>query len=147
MVFGGSADGLSTNKLLQLNHDTLWSGRPRNGNSLDAKSYLADVRRAVLEDHNYHLADEICHKMQGAFMEGYQPLGNLRMAFVHTDRPAGYRRDLNLDTACASVQYAVGDVHYLRESFVSAPDNVIVLRASASRPGMLNCTVSLDGDL
>ncbi len=34
---------------LQLNEGTLWSGLPVDGNNLDARNYLAMVRRAVLE--------------------------------------------------------------------------------------------------
>jgi len=78
MVFGGS-DGSLANELLQLNDDTLWSGFPKDGNNRDASKYLADVRHAVLEEKNYHLADTICRKMQGKFAEAYQPLGNLHI--------------------------------------------------------------------
>jgi len=64
---------------LQLNEDTLWSGLPVDGNNLDAKNHLSDVRRAVLEQKDYHLADELCRKMQGLFAEAYQPIGNLHI--------------------------------------------------------------------
>src|SRR3984957_18562419 len=45
---------------LQLNEDTLWSGLPVDGNNLDAKNYLPAVRRAVLEQKDYHQADQLC---------------------------------------------------------------------------------------
>src|SRR5882724_8528053 len=125
MIFGGGVDGAVAKELLQLNEDTLWSGQPRDGNNPDAKNHLADVRRAVLEQQDYHLADQICRKMQGRFAEAYQPLGNLRL-------------ELDLDTACAGMQYTVGDVRFEREVFVSAPDQVVVLRVTASKPGQLN---------
>jgi len=147
MVFGGGAQGCPSDEFLQLNHDTLWSGQPRSSNNPDARKYLPDVRQAVLVDKNYHLADKLCQKMQGPFMEGYQPLGNLRISFSHADVPTDYRRELNLDTACARTEYISGNTRYLREAFVSAPDNAIVLQASASKPGMLHCTISLDADL
>src|SRR6202451_1074870 len=39
---------------LQLNEYTLWSGLPLDGNNLDARDYLPAVRRAVLEQKDYH---------------------------------------------------------------------------------------------
>ena len=57
---------------LQLNADTLWSGMPVDGNNLQAKEFLPEVRRAVLEEKDYHKADQLCQKMQGLFAEAYQ---------------------------------------------------------------------------
>ena len=71
---------------LQLNEDTLWSGLPVDGNNLDAKNYLPAVRRAVLEQKDYHLADQLCRKMQGLFAEAYQPIGSLHVDCTHPGR-------------------------------------------------------------
>jgi alpha-L-fucosidase 2 len=147
MVFGGGEDGAADKELLQFNEDTLWSGKARDGNNRDAKKYLADVRHAVLEQQDYHLADVICKKMQGLFAEAYQPVGNLRINFNHIGAITGYRRELDLDSACARTLYYVGNTRFEREVFVSAPHQVLVLHVSASRPQELHCTVSLDGPL
>ena len=147
MVFGGGEDSAPANEFLQLNEDTLWSGKPRNGNNPDAKNHLADVRRAVLKEQDYHLADRICQKMQGLFAEAYQPLGNLRVNFAHAQPVANYRRELNLDIACTRTSYTVGDVRFEREAFVSGHDQVLVFRAVASQAHQLHCIISLDGPL
>src|SRR5438270_12743034 len=57
MVFGGGKDGNPQREFIALNEDTLWSGMPRDGNNPDAKNHLAEVRRAVLEKADYHLAE------------------------------------------------------------------------------------------
>ncbi len=147
MVFGGGANGNPSQELLQLNEDTLWSGKPQDGNNRDAKNHLANVRRAVLEQQNYHLADEICQKMQGLFAEAYQPLADLHLDFAQPGAVTRYRRELNLDTACARTSYAVGDVEFTREVFVSAPAQVLVVRAEASTPHALHCKISLSSKL
>jgi alpha-L-fucosidase 2 len=147
MVYGGGEDGDFSKELLQFNEDTLWSGQPRDGNNLDAKNHLAAVRRAVLEQKDYHLADKICQKMQGLFAESYQPLGNLRVDLTHAGSANNYRRQLDLDTACATTSYEVNGVRFQREAFVSAPDQVLALRVTASKPHQLNGTISLDGPL
>jgi alpha-L-fucosidase 2 len=147
MVFGGGDDGALNKELLQFNEDTLWSGQPRDGNNLDAKNYLAGIRAAVLEQKNYHLADQLCRKMQGLFAESYQPCVNLRIDLTHSAPATNYRRQLDLDTAITTTTYEVDGVQFRREAFVSAPDQALILRVSASRPHQLNATLTLDSPL
>jgi alpha-L-fucosidase 2 len=132
---------------LQLNEDTLWSGLPVDGNKLDAKDYLPEVRKAVLEQKDYHLADQLCHKMQGLFAEAYQPIGSLHVDCTHSGPVTDYRRELDLASAVTATRYKVGDVALERTAFSSAPDQAIVLRLSASKPGQLNATIWMDGAL
>ena len=132
---------------LQLNEDTLWSGLPVDGNNLDAKNYLPAVRRAVLEQKDYHLADQLCRKMQGLFAEAYQPIGSLHVDCIHPGPVTDYRRELDLASAVATTHYSVEDVEFERAAFSSAPDQAIVLRVSAGRPGQLNATLWMDGPL
>jgi alpha-L-fucosidase 2 len=132
---------------LQLNEDTLWSGQPADGNNLDAKNHLSDVRRAVLEQKDYHLADQLCRKMQGRFAEAYQVMGSLHVDCTHTGAVTGYRRELDLQSAVASTRYKVGNVEFERSAFSSAPDQAIVLCLSSSKPGELNAAVWMDGAL
>lgn len=147
MVFGGGEDGSSASEVLQLNVDTLWSGKPRDGNNRDARRYLGDIRRAVLEKQDYHAADQLCKKMQGLFAEAYQPLGNLRFHFTHSGTVTGYRRELDLDAACARTSYHADNTRFERQAFASAPDQVIVIYVTASAPGQINCRISLDSPL
>jgi alpha-L-fucosidase 2 len=132
---------------LQLNEDTLWSGLPVDGNKLDAKEYLPAVRRAVLEGQDYHLADQICRKMHGLFAEAYQPIGSLHVDCTHQDAVTEYRRELDLASAVTVTRYKAGDVQFERTAFSSAPDQAIVLRVSAGKPGQLNATIWMDGAL
>ena len=117
MVFGGGEDGSPAKELLQFNEDTLWSGKPTDGNNRDAKNYLDPIRQAVLNEQDYHKADELCCKMQGLFAEAYQPAGNLRLEFTHPGAVTDYRRELNLDTACARTSYSVSGVQFDRLAF------------------------------
>ena len=147
MVYGGGEDSAPHKEFLQFNEDTLWSGQPRDGNNSEAPKYLPQVRAAVLEQQNYHLADQLCHKMQGLFAESYQPLGNLRLELTHPATPQNYRRQLDLDTAIATTTYEVAGAQFHREAFVSAPGQAIVLRVTASKPHQLNATLTLDSPL
>jgi alpha-L-fucosidase 2 len=121
MVFGGVKS-----ERLQLNHDSLWSGKPKDWNNPEAKTHLAEVRRLVLEEENYHAADALCRKMQGPYNEAYQPLGNLHIEFDNEGEPSGYRRELDLDSGIARVAFG----SQTREVLSSFPDQVIAMRLS-----------------
>ncbi len=142
MVFGG----IETERL-QLNEDTLWSGHPREWNNPDARQHLSEIRRLVLEDENYVAADHVCKKMQGPYNQSYVPLGDLKIEFGGGGAATAYRRELNLDTAVSRVTYRSGDAEFTREVFASAPDQVIVVRLTASQSGRLSFTVALDSPL
>lgn len=147
MVFGGGADGTLAKEFLQVNEDTLWSGKPQDGNNREASQYLPAIRKAVLEQGDYHQADRLCQKMQGLFAEAYQPLANIAIEFQHRGEPEQYRRELNLDTACARTTYSIGPIEFEGLAFASAPDQVLVYRATASVPGKLDCEIALSSPL
>jgi alpha-L-fucosidase 2 len=109
-----------------------------------AKQYLPVVRRLVLEDANYTEADRTCQKMQGPFNESYQPMADCHLEFDHGDGIKAYSRSLDLDTAITAVRYEADGVLITREAFVSAPDQLIALRISASKSAGLSFSVSLD---
>jgi alpha-L-fucosidase 2 len=132
---------------LVLNSGTLWSGQPFDGNNLEAKQYLPAIRKAVFEQKDYHLADHLCHKLQGLFGEAFQTPGTLHIDCAHSGKPTGYRRELDLQTAVATTSYKVNGVTFDRQVFSSAPDQAIVLRLNASQPEELNATVWMNGAL
>jgi alpha-L-fucosidase 2 len=141
MVFGGVAD-----ERVQLNEDTFWSGGPYESTNPDALRYLPQVRQ-LINDGKYadamQLADE--HLMgRPLYLQAYQPLGDLRLAFAGQDEPTDYRRELNLDTAVLTVTYTIGPRRFTREYFSSAADNVIVARITCDQPSQVSFTAQLD---
>jgi alpha-L-fucosidase 2 len=132
---------------LTLNEDTLWSGWPQDGNNKDAPRFLTQIREAVLKDADYHRADQLCQHMQGRFSEAYQPAGVLHVDLKHAGKVEQYIRELDLSQAVAKTRYTVSGVTYERTAFASAPDQAIVLRLTASKPGALSATVWMDGAL
>ncbi|MFD0696654.1 glycoside hydrolase N-terminal domain-containing protein [Paenibacillus sp. GCM10027628] len=129
---------------LQLNEDTLWSGRgPKDGNNQNAKVVLAEVRRLIAAG-KYEEADKKSKEMMGPYNQSYMPLGDLYLKFRHGGVVRAYERSLDLTDAITRVEYRVGDIVYTREMFASYPDQVIVIRLEASCPGALNFTARLD---
>ena len=80
-------------------------------------------------------------------MGKYQNFGDLWIAFDTEPQPApaGYRRQLDLATGLHTVSYTSGGVAYTRETFASAPDNVIVMRLTATGKNALSGKVKLVG--
>ncbi|KAM1106412.1 hypothetical protein ACFX13_003334 [Malus domestica] len=144
MVWGGVAS-----ETLQLNEDTLWTGNPGNYTNPKAPEVLTEVRKLV-DDGKYVEATEAAVELSGEASAVYQPLGDINLEFgdshLKYDEET-YSRELDLDTATARIQYSVGDVEYTREHFSSYPNQVIVTKISASKPGSLSFTVSLDSKL
>src|ERR1044072_943816 len=153
MIFGGPA-----NEQLQLNEDTLYAGSPYDPNNPEALKALAEARRLIFEG-KYKEA----HELVGAKMMAnpikqmpYEPVGDLKLSFPSHDNFTNYRRQLDLNTAIATVSYKVGPTTFKREVFVSPVDQVIVVKLTADTPRSLNfsatfetpqkATVSTDGN-
>lgn len=144
--FGAMIRGGTVREVLDLNHDTLWSGQPKPAPEPRSPDLLAQMRRRVFAG-DYHGADAFSRSMQGPYSESYQPLGELVLDLRHGAAATGYRRTLDLDSACARVAYRVGDANYVREAFVSHPDDLLVLRLTTDQPGALGVRLSLSTKL
>lgn len=138
MVFGGIKQ-----ERIQLNEDTLWSGYPRDTNNYDAINHLAEARQLVFEK-RYVEAQQLIEKtMLGTWNESYQPLGELYIDFENMDEVEEYYRDLNLETATATVKYKHNGVNYLRQVFCSAVDQILAVRLTSDKPGEISLTTYL----
>ncbi len=136
MIFGNPKE-----ELIQLNEETLWSGGPVNTNPNPmATEYLPQIRAALFRE-EYQKAEELTQKMQGLFTESYEPLGDLLIKHTFQGEPTAYYRDLNISNAIASTQFTVNGVKYTREHFVSAPQQLMIIRLTASQKGALNFTI------
>jgi len=144
---GAMVFGTVLQERIALNEDTLWSGGPSDWNNPDAKNHLPVIRKLILEQRDYQGADHECRKMQGPYNQAYQPVGDLLIEFEHRDTVENYRRELNLDTATATVMYEVGGTIFTREVFASMPNQVVAVRLSSSQPGQLNCKIRLASQL
>lgn len=143
MLFGGV-----TTERLQLNDDTLWSGGPVRPITPPPATLLPEVRRAVAEG-SFQDADTLCKQFQGHYTQAYLPMGDLFLEFdtPTANQPEEYTRSLDLDSAIATTRYRLGDTAFTREVFVSAPDQVLVVRLTCDKPGGLSLTARLSSQL
>ena len=140
MVFGAV-----DKECIQLNEDTLWAGGPYDPSSPTALEALPEARRFIFAG-EYGAAQKLVGERMMARplrQMPYQPVGDLWLKFADVQTVSNYRRDLNLDTAVARVEYNVDDVHYRREVFTSPVDQVLVIRLTADQPGRISFTASI----
>ncbi|MDG0811964.1 glycoside hydrolase family 95 protein [Cohnella rhizosphaerae] len=141
MVFGDPR-----RERLMLNEDTLWSGEPADTNNHGALPHLARCRELIAEG-KYWEAQQLAEaNMLSVDTEAYQPLGNLLIDVdaLLPEAPSGYVRQLDLSQALHTVSYDEDGVAFSRETFVSATEKALVVRLTASRPGALGFTASLE---
>jgi alpha-L-fucosidase 2 len=141
MIFGGVA-----RERLQLNEDTLYAGGPYDPSDPGARDALPRVRELIAQG-KYAEAQSLANeKMMGRplRMPSYQTVGDLVLNFAASSFAEGYRRDLDLDTAVAGVEFRQGGVTYRREMFASATDQVIAVRIRADREGAVNLRASFE---
>jgi alpha-L-fucosidase 2 len=125
---------------IQLNEDTIWSGDKHDRSNPDAAKSVPEIRRLLMEGHPAQaqaLADRTMISIPKA-LPVYQTMGDLWLDFGEVPESSDYRRELNLDTGIASVQYTAGGVRYIREVFASAPCRCIVVRLTADKPGSIS---------
>ncbi len=146
MVFGGVDQ-----ERIQFNHDTLFNGQPHDYVHKGAVEHLPAIRKLLFEgrqDEAHALANQefmsVGHEGSNR-QRAYQPFGDLLLSFdaFKEKTPDTYRRELDIDNAITSVTFELDGTTFHREVFASFPDNVIVVRLSANRPGAINGTATL----
>lgn len=143
MVFGGTSA-----ERIALNEITLWAGQPDPDQEIACgKEKLAEIRQLFFEgkiQEGNTLAYRYLSGKPNSFGT-HIPLGELLLDFGHDfSLVSDYRRCLNLENAVALVEYSFQGVHFSREYFCSNPDQVIVIRLSASRAKQLSVGIKLD---
>ena len=141
---GAMVFGRPHNERIQLNEGTLWAGGPYDPVNPDAKGALPEVRSLVNQGKYRDAASLISAKVMAKPLgqAPYQTVGDLLLDFPHQE-PVNYRRELDLESATTFVSYYSGGVQFVREVFASAPDNVIVVRISADKPGALSFSAGM----
>lgn len=134
MVYGG----IVTDSLL-LNEKTVWTGYANDRDNAKGASALAGIRTMFFNGDFAGGQTAVNNNMMGPDYSGdgkyaNQPLGKLYITHDgHTTiNTSNYRRELNLATAIASVNYDIDETSYKREFLSTAVDNVIAVKYTAS---------------
>jgi alpha-L-fucosidase 2 len=138
MVFGNPEK-----EHLQLNEETVWAGGPHNNINPESKPYIAEVRNLLFAG-EYRKAQDLADEFIKNPVNGmpYQPAADIFVLFPDHRDYTDYYRDLDISNAKATVSYSIDDIQYKREFFASFTDQVIIIRFTASQPGMISCMIT-----
>ncbi|MCF0167754.1 MAG: glycoside hydrolase family 95 protein, partial [Bacteroidales bacterium] len=131
---------------IQLNEESLWAGCKTEADA-DAAKYIPEIQRLLLDGKILEGRDLARAKLMGPVVgvRSYQSFGELKIQFNGMDDedhiPSYYRRELDLSTGIAKTVFTYDGVTYTREVFASAPDDILVVRFTADKPGALNFRV------
>ncbi|MFY0254104.1 glycosyl hydrolase family 95 catalytic domain-containing protein [Chitinophaga sp. 30R24] len=151
MVFGNP----NTERIV-LNEISLWSGGVQDADNKEAGSYLPQIRQLLLDGDNIAAQKMlqqyfVCQGAGSGNGNGanvkfgcYQTLGDLFIQWHDTMSDIhNYQRLLRIDSAIGTVSWERNGVGFWEEVLVSAPQQVIVVRLLASKPGSLYFTTRL----
>lgn len=130
---------------IQLNEETIWAGQPNNNANPEALEWIPKIRQLVFEGKYREAQDMATAHVKSKTNQGmpYQPFGDLRITFPGHTRYENYYRELSLDSARTVVKYKVDGVNFTRETFTSFPDQVVITRITADKPGSVTFNASL----
>jgi alpha-L-fucosidase 2 len=141
MIYGNPA-----NEIISLNENTLWAGSPNRNDNPNAKEALPEVRKLIFEG-KYKEAQDLVNKSiisKTSHGMAYQTVGNLKLTFPGHENFTNYYRELDLEKAVASSRYELNGVKYQTSVFSSFPDQVIVVKIKANKPGSVTFSATLD---
>nr|WP_197718724.1 glycoside hydrolase family 95 protein [Pedobacter schmidteae] len=152
MVFGNP-----NRERIVLNENSMWSGGVENPNRTDALAYLGQIQELLKEGKN-KAAQELLQKYfisagkgsgsgKGANVKYgcYQILSDLLIKWKDTATSvSSYKRTLHLDKARSITEWSRSGVRFTEEVMVSAPQQAILIRLTASKAYALNFELQLD---
>lgn len=119
---------------LQLNEDSVWYGGHVDRNNPDALRNLPKIRELIMKGFIPEAEELMTYALSGIpqSQKPYQSLGDLTLRFKGLEGGgANYKRCLSLDNAIHTMQFRAGEGEYKRETFLSAPDDAMVMRITA----------------
>ena len=116
---------------IQLNEDSVWYGGFVDRNNPDALKHLPHIRELIINGQIPQAQERMIYALSGIpqSQKPYQSLGDLSLSFKGLDgSKTDYVRCLSLDDAIHTMQVKIGENVYQREMFLSAVDDVMVMR-------------------
>ncbi|MCH5269205.1 MAG: glycoside hydrolase family 95 protein [Lachnospiraceae bacterium] len=130
MIFGDPV-----NEQIQVNEDSMWYGGPVDRINPDTKEYLPKIRELILKGEIRKAERLMKMAMSGCpdSAHPYQTLGNIHFLFENIGEVSSYERSLDLERAVYKSSFTADGISYSRELFISAPDDVMVMRLTADQ--------------
>jgi len=120
--FGGMVFGRPQEEMIQINEDSVWSGKKLDRINPDAKEKLPQIRRLIREGKIAQAQELTMYALSGVpnSQRSYQTAGECYIQLHGLGEITEYQRELDLEEGIARVQFASDGVTYQKEVLVSA---------------------------
>jgi alpha-L-fucosidase 2 len=132
-------------ELIQISEETLWTNRAMLAE--DGARMKEQIPRLwkLLDDRHFEKANELVETY--CFDDRPQLrvdlMADMRLTFPDHSHFDDYRRELDMRSAVARLSYTNRGARFIRESFISAVDQVMVIRVTCDMPGRISCNLAL----
>jgi alpha-L-fucosidase 2 len=157
MVYGGVE-----REIIQLNEESIWSGRRQDADNPESLAHLAEIRGQLFA-RNYYEAEQLCKKYLVCKGEGapevgggqldygtFETAGELEIDFGTVEQVFDYTRELDLRHGIARTAYRrdtyrfTEKLHaFTQETFIPAEEDVVVTRIRCERPESVRLAAGL----
>ena len=128
---------------IQLNDDSLWPKDLGWDHPRGTPDDLAQIRSLLVKGDIQTVDSLLVEKFsRKTVVRSHQTLGDLSINLNHNEI-SEYKRSLNLNEAVATVTYNSDGHKVTQSAFVSAPDQVIVIKLKSSHPNGLSGNIQL----
>ena len=128
---------------IQLNDDSLWPNDLGWDHPSGTPDDLAQIRSLLIKGDIQTVDSLLVEKFsRKTVVRSHQTLGDLTIKLNH-NKISDYKRSLNLNEAVATVTYKSDGNKVTQSAFVSAPDQVIVIKLKSSHPNGLSGNIQL----
>lgn len=144
---GGMYFGDPYSDRLQFNDDTYYTGGPYSTVVKGGYKHLPEIRQLLFDGKVVEAHHLFARYLLGSPVEQmkYQNMGNVVLNFENKGEISDYKRELNLETGITGITYMQDGIKYKREVFASYPDQAIIMKISADKPGAISFNCQLRG--
>jgi alpha-L-fucosidase 2 len=140
MCFGGI--GTET---FQINEESLWAGSQINPVAENYYNNLKKIQEMVFAG-DYAKAHDFgvdSMTIMPTSFRSFEPFADLVIDFGDQGTVSGYKRELDLSSGICRISYTAGGTDIVRESFISAVDDVLAIRIHSTGKEGINCTIRM----
>lgn len=128
---------------LEINEESLWSGRQLVENYISSPENLSEIRELLFRE-KFQEAAALCERTLLASpprVRSFESFGEIFIDFFDKGEYSEYRKKLELSTAITSVNYKKGGLSYASESFISEKYDCLIYRIVCD--GEFSCAVTM----
>lgn len=143
---GAMIYGQAGQEHIQVNEESMWYGGKTDRNNPDARQFLPLIRELIFKKEIARAERLMKLALSGCpnSMHPYQTLGDIYIEFEGVGESRNYYRELDLEQAVYRERFYSGETLFKKEIFLSKPDDVMVMKFSATGSQKLNLTAHLE---